>query len=275
MSNYPIKAVIFDWAGTMIDFGCLAPVVAMRKTFSGAGIELEDAQIRAFMGKAKREHIKSILSLPEVSVKWANVHGHEFTEEDIDDLFDDVTPHMENAAAQYSKLIDGAKEIVEFLRNHDVKIGSCTGYSRQMMQPILINAANQGYEPDTLVCAGETSEGRPSPLMAWKILVELGVWPSRTCIKVDDAEVGIQEGREAGMWTIGVAASGNGIGLSEEEFHELSKEEQNQLVKKSAKNLADAGADYVINSIADLKAILPEIATRINNGEMPGRVFAS
>ena len=269
MPDYPIKAVIFDWAGTMIDFGCLAPVVAMHKTFSGAGIELDDQQIRAFMGKAKREHIKSILSLPEISEKWEKVHGHAFTEHDIDHLFNDVTPHMEEASAKYSKLIDGAKEIVEFLRSNGVKIGSCTGYSRQMMQPILINAANQGYEPDTLVCAGETTEGRPSPLMVWKILVELGVWPSRACIKVDDAEVGIQEGREAGMWTIGVAASGNGIGLSEQDFNNLTKNEQSEMVKKSAKNLADAGANYVVNSVADLKDIIPVIAKRISNNERP------
>ena len=28
-SDFPVKAVILDWAGTVIDFGCMAPVEAL------------------------------------------------------------------------------------------------------------------------------------------------------------------------------------------------------------------------------------------------------
>ncbi len=63
------------------------------------------------------------------------------------------------------------------------------------------------------MCSGETPAGRPTPLMIYKACAELGVWPLSRVVKVDDAEVGIAEGRAAGAFTVGVA-SGNELGLS-------------------------------------------------------------
>ena len=91
-----------------------------------------------------------------------------------------------------------------------------------MMADILASAARQGYAPEVVVCAGETPSGRPSPLMAWKALIALDAWPANACIKVDDAPVGIEEGRLAGCWTVGLSASGNGVGLDRESFLALS-----------------------------------------------------
>ena len=102
------------------------------------------------------------------------------------------------------------------MRKLGVRIGSGTGYTREMMADILVSAAEQGYAPEIVVCAGETPSGRPAPLMTWKALIALDAWPARACIKVDDAPVGIEEGRLAGCWTVGLSASGNGMGLDQE-----------------------------------------------------------
>lgn len=40
-----IEAVIFDWAGTTVDYGSLAPVIAFKKAFKDVGIELTDSEI--------------------------------------------------------------------------------------------------------------------------------------------------------------------------------------------------------------------------------------
>jgi phosphonoacetaldehyde hydrolase len=141
-----------------------------------------------------------------------------------------------------------------------VKIGSCTGYTREMMADILPAAAAQGYAPDLLVCAGDTAEGRPSPLMLWKNLVELGAWPATACVKVDDAAVGIAEGRGAGVWTIGIAASGNSVGLSAEDFAALSAEDRATRVDAARQDLAAAGAHLVIDTVADLPQALAQLA---------------
>jgi phosphonoacetaldehyde hydrolase len=139
-----------------------------------------------------------------------------------------------------------------------------------MMADILPRAAAQGYAPEAVVCAGETTEGRPSPLMMWKVMVELGVWPASACIKVDDAEVGIAEGRAAGAWTVGVAASGNRVGLSIEAFEALAVGDRQARLGAAKASLAAAGADFVIDTVADLPPVLETIAERLARGQRPG-----
>ena len=124
--------------------------------------------------------------------------------------------------------------------------------------------------PEVVVCAGETPSGRPAPLMAWKALIELDAWPAQACVKVDDATVGIEEGRLAGCWTIGLAASGNGVGLNLEDYLALAEPERARRVAASAGELKAAGADYVIDTIADLGHLLKIVAARIAAGERPG-----
>lgn len=270
MTSSPIKAFIFDWAGTMVDFGSLAPVRALQSVFALEGIDLTTAEARADMGMAKRAHITAILGREPMHSQWREIKGHDAGPADIDHLFDAIGPLMERAATECAVLIPGAADLVRTLRARGVKIGSGTGYSREMMAGILPAAAAQGYAPDLVVCAGETAEGRPSPLMTWKALVELGVWPARACVKIDDATVGIREGVEAGTWTIGVAASGNGTGLDLAEFTALSSQDRKTRVAASAGALRDAGADFVVNSVADIAALLPELETRITAGIHPG-----
>lgn len=269
MSKSPIQAVVFDWAGTMIDFGCRAPVVALRAVFAEAGIEVSEAEARADMGKAKRDHVRALLAMPRIAGLWAQRHGAASTEADVDRLHDAVEPRMRAAARDCATLIPGAADLAADLRARGVRIGSTTGYTRPMMADILPLAASQGYAPEAVVCAGETVHGRPSPLMMWKALVELGVWPARACVKVDDAVAGVGEGLEVGAWTVGLSASGNGVGLSLEELAALPADDRAARIETSVTALREAGAHYVVESVADLGPVLAEIEARIARGETP------
>ncbi|HJV43999.1 phosphonoacetaldehyde hydrolase [Caulobacter sp.] len=269
MTNSPIQAVVFDWAGTMIDFGCRAPVVALREVFAEAGVEITEAEARADMGKAKRDHVRALLATPRIAGLWAKRYGAASTEVDVDRLHDAVEPRMRAAARDCATLIPGAAELAADLRARGVKIGSTTGYTRPMMADILPLAADQGYAPEVVVCAGETAQGRPSPLMMWKALVELGAWPARACVKVDDAVVGIGEGLEVGAWTVGLSASGNGVGLAADVLAGLSAEERAARIEASTQALRESGAHYVVESVADLGPVLAEIEARIMRGESP------
>jgi phosphonoacetaldehyde hydrolase len=251
-----LKAVVFDWAGTMIDFGSRAPALALCKLFAANGVPIDENEARADMGMAKRDHIAAILRQPRVLAAWTAQHGAAPDDAMLDALLREITPMMREAANECALLIPGAAEVVAQLRAAGVKIGSCTGYTRDMMADILLAAAAQGYAPDVLVCAGDTAEGRPSPLMLWKNLVELGAWPATACVKVDDAAVGIAEGRSAGVWTIGIAASGNGVGLSAEALAALPAEERADRIAAARAALEAAGAHLVIDTVADLPAAL-------------------
>jgi len=129
-----------------------------------------------------------------------------------------------------------------------------------MMEDVLPAAAAQGYAPDHLVCAGDTPTGRPSPLMVWHNLIALDAWPASACVKVDDAVVGIAEGRAAGVWTIGVAASGNLIGLDQAALASLDPADRQRRIDAAAATLRAAGAHDVIDSVADLPAALARMS---------------
>lgn len=265
-----IAAVLFDWAGTMVDFGSRAPVAAMQRVFTAAGVPVSDAVVRRYMGQAKREHVEAMLAEEDVAARWQQAHGSEWTSADVDRLMDELEPAMAAEAVVTAALIPGALNTLAALRARGIRVGSTTGYTRTMMAGIVPRAAEQGYAPEVIVCAGETAAGRPAPLMLWKALVEMGVWPASRAVAVDDANVGIEAGRHAGCWTVGVAASGNGLGLSLADYAALSDDGRMARLRGVAEGFAAAGADVVVPSVADLSQALDIIEARIATGLRPG-----
>jgi phosphonoacetaldehyde hydrolase len=243
--------VIFDWAGTMVDFGCMAPVNAFLAAFGERGVAIDEATVRRDMGKAKADHVRSLLSYPQVVAAWKAACGHAPGEQDMAALIERLGPLMREQAGRAAQLIPGARETFERLRAAGLRVASSTGYTREMMLPVLARAAEQGYVPEHVVCSGETPFGRPTPLMIYKACAELGVWPLSRVVKVDDAEAGIAEGRAAGAFTVGVA-SGNSLGLSLEALQALSPAQRAARVQAARETLHAAGADLVLDSVAEL-----------------------
>lgn len=254
--------VVFDWAGTMVDFGSRAPVLALMEAFAAQGAPVDEEEARRDMGRAKADHVRAMLGQPRIAQAWQDAHGAAPGEAAVEQIMAVLQAPMIRLAGETAQLTPGAAETVGKLREQGLKIASCTGYTREMMQAILGRAADQGYAPDLVVCAHETPEGRPSPLMVYKACVELGVWPLSRVVKVDDAEAGIAEGRNAGCFTVGVAASGNMVGLTAQALAELDAEERASLLKAAADRLRAAGADLVIDTVADLVPALEAEAAR-------------
>ena len=268
--THPVKAIIFDWAGTVIDFGCMAPVEALCEVFAGEGVPITQPQARADMGRAKLDHLRAILAAPVVADLWHTTKGAWASEADVMRLYAKLEPAMIAAAARAATLIPGAATTVAGLRAEGIRIGSGTGYTREMMAAILPAAAAQGYAPEVVICAGETPSGRPAPLMSWAALIALDAYPAQACIKVDDAPVGIVEGHTAGCWTVGLAASGNEVGLSLADYHALTEADRTLRLARAQTALRAAGADYVIDDITALPEVVAAIAARISAGELPG-----
>lgn len=264
-----LKAVIFDWAGTIVDFGSLAPMGAFVETFAEFGIELSIAEARGPMGMAKRDHIAALLGLPAVAASWRERYASAPDEAAIDRIYEAFLPRNVATAGRHADLVPGVLGVVALLRSEGLKIGTTTGYTHEIMDEILPVAARAGFVPDCLVCSGDTVEGRPSPFMVYKALRDLAVWPARAVIKVDDTEVGIGEGLNAGTWTVGVAVSGNLFGLTEAETRALPPDEFARRRDAAAARLLAAGAHYVIDTVADLPAVAWAIEGRLTRGERP------
>jgi phosphonoacetaldehyde hydrolase len=261
-----LRAAIFDWAGTVIDFGSRAPMGAFVEAYRRFGVDISVSEARKPMGLPKRAHIAALMADPAIAGRWADQHGARPGEADIDQLYDVFVPLNTEVVADFCTLIPGALDMAKAVRARGMKLGSTTGYVRPIMERVLPLAAAQGYQPDNLVCAGDLADGRPTPLMMYRCFADLGVYPPATVVKIDDTEPGILEGLAAGTWTVGVSISGNCVGLSAEEWAETPEEDQATLRARAEAQLLGAGAHFVIDSIADL---MPEIETRMARGETP------
>src|SRR5215813_11324704 len=125
-----LEAVIFDWAGTMVDHGSMAPVRAVTELFARHGIRLRDEDVRRDMGIFKKDHIRRILEIPSVSVEWSKVMGRRPDDQDVEALFIEFGPLQMEILGRHSELISGAAEMSERLRNIGLRLGSTTGYTR-------------------------------------------------------------------------------------------------------------------------------------------------
>ncbi|MDV2468445.1 phosphonoacetaldehyde hydrolase [Acinetobacter chinensis] len=268
-SNTRIQAVVFDWAGTTVDFGSRAPILAFMALFADNKVAISIEEARAPMGLEKRDHIAAVLNMPRVAEAWKAVYGTAFTTQDIDRLYQDFIPYQLKSIPLCSALIPGATETFQNIRERGAKIGSNTGYASMMIGQLVKDAAEQGYQPDCIITASDVKHGRPYPEMLWKNLIELDVSDIKGVVKVDDTVVGIEEGLNGGCWTVALAISGNEVGLSFEEWQQLPQAEQKVLKDKAYAKMNASGAHYVIDSIADLPAVLDDIEKRLQIGEKP------
>lgn len=266
----PVKLVIFDWAGTTLDYGCYAPAVVFIEVFKRRGIEITMEQARRPMGLKKVDHIREISRIEEVAEEWRKVHGCDCTEEDVQDMFKkDFIPLQIDCIADYSMLIPGTVEAVNELRGRGIKIGSSSGYFTEAMEINYREAKKQGYLPDVNACASDVPAGRPEPWMVLSNMQQARIFPPEAVVKVDDTKPGIVEGLNACTWTIGLSKTGNEIGLNEEELAALPEDEVARKVARAADGLARVGAHYVVESIGDVPAVIVEIEERLKRSERP------
>jgi phosphonoacetaldehyde hydrolase len=265
----PVTGVILDWAGTTVDFGCRAPVEAFRATFRQQGVEITNAEARAPMGLNKRDHIRAITKMARVAQAWRGARGSDVTEQDVGVMYEAFVPLQLACIRDYATLIDGTLETIAFFRSRGLRIGTTTGYAREMMDVLMPVAEKQGYKPDAMACAADAPEGRPAPYLIWLNAMKLGLYPMSRVIKIGDTVADIDEGRNAGTWTIGLTRCGNELGLSPAEVAALPAAELRDRLATAEQRLKLAGAHYVVESIADTQPLLDEINRRLAAGEVP------
>jgi len=265
----PVKLVILDWAGTTMDYGCYAPAVVFVEVYKRHGVEISMEQARRPMGLHKREHIKAISQIDEVAEAWKKAHGRPVTEQDVDAMFIDFQPLQLACLADYADLIPGTLETVAALRERGITIGSTTGYFTEAMELLKEEAARRGYVPDSSVCATQVPAGRPHPWMVLQNMFNTGIYPPEAVVKVGDTKPDIGEGLNAGVWTVGLAQTGNEMGLNREEIEALDAETRERKLAQAREGLARSGAHYVVDTIADLLPVVDDVDTRLARGERP------
>ncbi|NLF17165.1 MAG: phosphonoacetaldehyde hydrolase [Lentisphaerae bacterium] len=264
-----IRLVVFDLAGTTVDYGSRAPAGAFVELFARYGLTVSEAQARAPMGQHKRDHIRSMLSEAALRAQWRAVRGADWTAADVEALFEEFIPLQMACLPRYADVIPGVADCLAALRERGVAVATTTGYNRAMTDLVLGAAAAQGFVPDGSVSADEVPAGRPAPWMVFACMQRLGVYPPWAVVKVGDTGVDVQEGLNAGAWSVGVAATGNLIGMTASDWAALPAAERAGRLQTARSTLAEAGAHAVLDAAAELPAILADLEARLARGERP------
>lgn len=248
-----IEAVIFDWAGTTVDYGCFAPVQAFVEVFREFGIEPTMAEVREPMGMLKIDHIRTMLRMPRIKQCWIEKYGQEPNEDNVNEMFGIFEEKLLSILYLFTDLKPDTIEAVTRLRKHGIKIGSTTGYTDKMMEIVAPGAKEKGYAPDAMFSPDSVGgKGRPYPYMIFKNMEALGVKDVRNVMKVGDTVSDIKEGKCAGVWSVGVIIGSSELGLTQEEFESLSEEEQKEKCRVVTERFLDAGADKVFGTLNDM-----------------------
>jgi phosphonoacetaldehyde hydrolase len=263
------QAVILDWAGTTVDFGSLAPVAALQGAFEASGVPVTTAEARADMGVLKKDQIRFMCAGERVSREWTRLYGKPPSEQDVERILADFLPKQSAILAAYSTPIPGVCETVDAWRSAGLRIGSTTGYTRDLLDIVRAEAERAGYSPDVTVTPDEVGAGRPKPFMCYRNAILLGVFPLWHCVKIGDTPSDIAEGLNAGMWTIALTETGNETGLSRYDWEALPPEERASREDSAARRFRDAGAHFTAPSLSGCTGILVEIERRIASGGRP------
>jgi phosphonoacetaldehyde hydrolase len=272
MKNSYVKGVVFDWAGTTVDYGCIAPVKAFVHVFEKYGVPITMQEAREPMGLAKRDHVVALLSMKRIAALWKEKTGAWPGEPEINALYSEVEPAMAAIAAEYTTPIKGAVELCKKLKDNGIKIGATTGYVDSIMKNIIPAAKKQGFEPDAAISSSDVKEGRPKPWMCYLNAIAMDVYPMHHLVKIGDTVADIQEGLNAGMWTIGVTVSGNELGLSPDGVEQLHHAELKNRIRKAEDKLINAGAHFVVDGVWDCWEVIEKIEKHIANRDLPMRV---
>jgi phosphonoacetaldehyde hydrolase len=264
-----VKGIIFDWAGTVVDYGCMAPTKVFIEVFRDKGIDVSMAEARGPMGIAKKDHVRALLELESVKEQWMNLRSRLPGDDDLDELYDQLEPKLAAIVDRFAEVIPGVVEFCDDMKREGVKLGSTTGYVAGMMEKIIPIATAQGFCPEAIVTSSDTSGGRPLPWMMYENAERLGIYPPSSVVKIGDTVADIKEGLNAGAWTIGLTTCGNEVGLGLDEVKACDPDELKEKIQAAARKLEAAGAHYVAESVAECRPIIADINRRMINGEKP------
>ncbi|HPR04817.1 MAG TPA: phosphonoacetaldehyde hydrolase [Deltaproteobacteria bacterium] len=268
-SNNKIKAVIFDWDGTIMDYGCLAPVRSIQETFGRKGIEAGTDDARLFLNMMGKGHIRDALLSGRIAMLWKERFGRQPCESDVSMLLAEYQEILTDNLASHTDPIPHSIEIFSELRERKIRIGITSVYSSTMLEPLIHYAALVGLEPDVVVTPDQVPGGRPHPWMIFEAASRLGIYPLHSMMKVGDTRLDILEGLNAGVWTVGVVKGGGELGLARDELEAMPGDLLEGKIASARRQLADEGAHYVVTSLRHLPSIVDEVNFRMAIGDTP------
>ena len=172
-----------------------------------------------------------------VKSKWFEKYKSSIKKKEFENLcleFDKLLPII---VKKNLNIIPNVQKIFRILQKNNIKIGATTGYPKRVTEIILNFLENKKIHLDNCVSEDEVSKSRPEPDMCIKNLKRFKINDPKNCIKIDDSISGILEGKNSGMFTIGLVSTGIQMGLKKSDYKNKNKSKLNNKITKIKKNL--------------------------------------
>lgn len=268
-TKLPIRCVILDWSGSVLDKWGISVYNAITEAFEMKGIPVMREEIGGSMGSYKGDHFGAILKTPTVQKRWFEKYGRKSDNNDLVDLMEYYIPKQMNMLDKYGKLFQGTMETCKLLKDKGLELGSTTGFTIAMVNKILSINPEIKEILDINIAADQVPMGRPAPFMIYEIMKELKIINPSQIVKVGDTKMDIYEGLNAGTWTIGLCESSSMMDVSEDSYKKMSYDEYCNRIEKVRRELHDAGAHFVVNNIESIPYIIELIKGIHIQGKIP------
>ena len=264
-----IRGCIFDLGGTIVDRYSLTPLLSFKQIFINRGINVYHKMITKDMGKNKLNHIESILNEPFIRNQWIQKYNNKPDNSDIEELFNEFKTIQCKNTIKYIDILPDTKSTIELLQeNYKIKIGITTGFDKETTDNVITKLLKNDIYVDSYISSTCLDKpGRPEPYMIEENMRKLKIDNPNEIIKVDDTNVGIEEGLNAKCWTVGVAEWS--INMDIESFGEIDELEynhklKNKKLKESRLQLEKSNPHFIIDSLYKLPQIINNI-NKLNN----------
>jgi phosphonatase-like hydrolase len=222
-----IRFALFDLAGTTVQDGRPGESVVIRAlgdTLVAAGANVPGGVLTSQRGKDHHRAIRELLG------QWRPAVAP--TDGEVDELFAALNERLLREIGELTE-VPGATATFRFLRGRGIAVGIGSGFPRELIEAVIANLGwgEQGLL-DYIESTGTIGAGRPDPGMIRDVMARFGIGDPRQVLKVGDTVVDVEEGRNAGAWTVSVLTGTQGRAA-----------------------LEAAGPDFIVPSVAEIPTL--------------------
>lgn len=267
-----VKGCIFDLGGTIVDRYSFTPLLCLQRAFKGQRINIPLSMIRKDMGLSKEDHIHKLLEEKEVQKQWINKYRQRPTKADRLSLFSDFQFMQEREIKLNMKVLPHTAKCISRLKKDNIVTGVTTGFDSEQMDRIKWLLESENIFLDSYVSSTCLDKpARPEPHMIFENMKRLNLDDPRRIIKIDDTVSGIQEGLNAGCWTVAVCRWSSNMNVDSvkdmdilDNFNADNNYTENyyqlrERINKCRQIMASSGAHYVINTLYELQNVIDDI----------------
>ena len=189
-----IKAVIFDMDGVIVNSEP-AHVEAEKQVLLKYGVKITAEELRDYTGTTAEFEFNDLIRKYKLNTT-------------AETLFNEKEKILFKLLEEKTEPTKGVIDLIKNLKRQGLKLGIATSGHRKLAHYYLNKLGLESFF-DTVVCAEDITRSKPDPEIFLRAAQRLGMKPFE-CIVIEDARLGVEAARKAGMKSIGYSNPNSG-----------------------------------------------------------------